>query len=464
MTLRTGFAAALALAAAGAASALTPQEAQRLVADNNRKADGLVRTLEGFRQGVPRVTHLQKQAGGKDWAKIAATAKELDALLALKEGRPTCVSEGKVRYLVAQALSRPVNFLRAAEAEKEYLAAIRLAGTNADERALFSYGYAKFKYDAAENDQPQKWRDEQVAAYSAPGVSARMKLQLLAEGVPGLDYDAEGRKVVGEDPELWDVYTNHRLRQRSWQYAHTMSRLDPVSTPEYGLKACEEGLAHIPEKFRGGYTVWSLRAARRSFLCALGRHAEVERELFLEVADAKDDPARARAYIALAELYKGMAPRYYQPDEPVLAGKCVQAYENAISLDPKNGGYCRSLVDYLGRTKNWTKLGEWIGRMQANGMKIDGKLAGWYGDSWYYAGDYGKAVEWYAACGERMDVCEREPPNRWDRYVGALYALGRYEEALKVSAKLADWFVWKDYKVALRERLQRKIAETTKVR
>ena len=63
--------------------------------------------------------------------------------------------------------------------------------------------------------------------------------------------------------------------------------------------------------------------------------------------------------------------------------------------------------------------------------------AQWAGDLAYYRGDYAKAVEHYSSVKELPRPQSAE--SHYNRYVGALYALGRYDEALKLVPKLIAW-------------------------
>ena len=95
----------LTVLAVESAFALTPQEVQKLVNDNNRTANGLMRKITDTCTGTPRESPYQI-GKAKDFAALKGVADELDKLVALKEGAPTVCTAAKVRLLMAEAYSR----------------------------------------------------------------------------------------------------------------------------------------------------------------------------------------------------------------------------------------------------------------------------------------------------------------------------------------------------------------------
>lgn len=441
----------LTVLAVGSAFALTPQEVQKLVNDNNRTANGLMRKITDTCSGTPRESP-SKIGKAKDFAALKGVADELDKLVALKEGAPTVCTAAKVRLLMAEAYSRPLNLRFTKEARAEFAKAKALA-KDPDEKALIAFESAKFEYDAAEDDQPEKWEAEMKAAYATPGLTPRGKIELLKRGIPGLEFEKDGWEAVKgcADVKVKQAYFERLLWHTSWQ---TQSHgLDPTNTPEYWLSVCDRAIKELGEKDAAGFV-----SRRRGFLRALGRGDEVEKELLAQLLGEKDVRRQISAYAALGEHYEAMAKRYYADPDAGLMKKAITAYRAALDLDPKNGGYRRTLAEAMMRAKDYKGVKELL-EPHVDLANPDPWTVPLLGDCYYYLGDWEGAIRCYEPFGDKLNAGDRIPPNRWDRKANALYALGRYEECLKTVDKLADWLVWKDRKAAYRQRLKKLIGE-----
>ena len=171
----------LTVLAVASAFALTPQEIQRLVNDNNRTANGLMRKITDTCTGTPRESPYQI-GKAKDFAALKGVADELDKLVALKEGAPTVCTAAKVRLLMAEAYSRPLNLRFTKEARAEFAKAKSLA-KDPDEKALIAFESAKFEYDAAEDDRPEKWEAEMKAAADSLDFEQAIELRDRIKGL-----------------------------------------------------------------------------------------------------------------------------------------------------------------------------------------------------------------------------------------------------------------------------------------
>ncbi len=428
------------------ALALTPAEIGRLVQENNGKANGLMRQITDTCQGMPRATP-EKIGTAKDFAKLLAIAAELEKLVQLKEGAPSNCDAAKIHYLLARAYSEPLNLRFTKEARAEFMKAKQLA-KSADDQARYAYDYAKFEYQAAEDDEPEKWETAMTAAYATPGLTPSGALSLLASGVPGLDFEQHGWEIVKgiKDVKPRREYFERLLRHTSPQSpSHS---LDRTNTPEYWLSVCDRAIENLGAKDAGDFV-----GRRRGYLRTLGRGDEVERELLALTLGSEDPREVANAYFTLGGHFEAMAQRYYTPDDPGLLAKAVAAYRAACERDPKNGGWTRTLGAALMHAGDYRGFIEQFAPA-ADFAKPDSWTMPLLGDAYYHLGDWTNAVKCYECLGDGLNPGERTPPNRWDRKANALFALGRYEECLKTVDKLADWLVWKDRKTAYRQKLK----------
>ena len=156
----------------------------------------------------------------------------------------------------------------------------------------------------------------------------------------------------------------------------------------------------------------------------------------------------------LGEHYLAMAKRYYAAPDAGVMKKAVAAMREAYEIRPDS--YRREYVKALVEAKEHQAIVDLLAPT-FDPQKPDPWTAPQLGDAYYYLGEWEKAVDVYAAFGDKLNPGERMPPNRLDRRVNALYALGRYEECLKAVDKLSDWLVWKDRKAAYRQKLKKLI-------
>lgn len=395
-----------------------------------------------------RPKYQRSNPGGKDWKKIADLEKEGLALLALKENVPTTATEAALRRHVAEAYAKPLHLRHVAEAEQAYARA-KAAAKTADDQALTRLSYADFKFREAKDDG-QKWIEEKKAAYQTVGLSAETKLAMLVSGVPGLDYETDGWTVVEKAPELQRRYFERLLGWQGYPNKLQLTWFDKRGDATHLLAVCDKALSVCPEKEREYY-----RGRRRGYLVQLGRIDEAEKELLENV---KKDEKNGSAWMALGEFYANRARRYGAPVDPVVIQKAWAAFDKALACDPKNGGWVRTYIDLAMELSCYDVAKKLLD--QHAGTKPDVRYAGYLGDLAYYAGDYETAVKWYDMHKKHViPQWDRTPPTRQDRIMESLYAVGRYEDALREAENLASWFTWKDYKADVIATLKAKIAE-----
>ena len=440
----------LLLAFIAAAAPAAPDMA--IVKQNNDKLNRLRNELNGYRQGPStRTTYQKSNPGGKDWPRIAEIENEALQLLDLKENAPDSVGKSTIHRVVAVAYSSPIHLRHTADAEREFELARKSAKTP-DDQALVRFDYADFKYREAKDDG-KKWAAEKRAAYDMPGVTPPAKLAMLNVGIDGLDFEKDGWKAVEGHPEFYKEYFLDVLRWDHNPWVHEIDSLDIRGDAEHMLEIAEKAVEVCPDNCKDEF-----RGKRRNYLAKLGRFDEVERELMMDVAAAEKPNRRCGAYAALADFYAGRARRYYAPPDESFVKKCFRAFEQAVECDPQNGGVIRRCIDLAMEFKRHDVAKPLLDKYA--GDKPDERYAGYLGDIAYYAGDYETAAKWYLSH-PKMQQGEREPPNRYDRVVGALYALGRYEEAIKHAENIASWVTWKAYRADLIATLKARIAETS---
>ena len=447
MKTMTKTVAAAMILAVYAASALTPDEAKKLTQENEGRAQALMRQIANTCSRETPRSAPTRIGTAKNFDELRKAADELDGLVALKEGAPANCTAATSRHLLARAYSEPLNLRFTKEARAEFKKALALAKTP-EEKARIGYDYAAFEYAAAEDDRPEAWEKAMVDAYLTPDLPPAVKLDLLALGVPGKDFEKDGWEAVkGGEVRLRARYFSRLLWHTNWQtpsYA-----LDRTNTPEYWLEVCDRAIADLGKRDGADFV-----ARRREYLRLLGRGDEVERALVAETLTVTNQARLSDVYYALARHYEAMAKRYYaNPDADVMR-KALQAMRSAYELRPD--GYRREYANLLLAAKDYRGVVELVGP-RFDPQKPDPWNYGTLGDAYYYLGEWEKAVAVYDSLGEKMPQLERNPPNRWDRKANALYVLGRYEECLKTVDKLSDWLVWKDRKAAYRLRLKKLI-------
>ncbi len=391
---------------------------------------------------------------GKNWEKAEAELAELRSLVALKEDAPQCIDGQRLHFLAAKVYSRPLDLRHAAAADKEFQAAI--AGEkNADMLARMKYDYAKFRLASALDDDPEKWEKAMADALSTPGVSAITKLDLLDAGVPGLDFATEGRKVADGDAAVRTEYYR-RLTDPNRFYGGRDKSLDKVLRKDFScerlLELCDEALARTEPRDAPTFI------GRKSVaLTRLERFEEAE-QLLLTSAAITNAYLR-RTYLGmLGEFYAGRAERYYTGPYVPMLRKALRAYQERLELDPRNGGFARAVVDTAMKTGDWELaklcLDNYCAVFCPN--KTDSYAARYYGDAYYGLGEYDKACEFYGM----YDMPKsRSLPDSNFRYAEALYACGRYAEALAQLDKFPTHGAHRGMLAAWRKSIEEKMAE-----
>ena len=350
----------------------------------------------------------------------------------------------------------PKTNLRQYEAQKAaYLKALA-AATNAFDKARAGLAYAHFEYARAMDDKPAKWRAAALDAYRTPGLEPSQKLALLIKpGVPGLDVEEEGWKVIEGHPELYCEYFNH-LRHITRFGA---SGVEEKTSYEHRLAILEKALGTVPEERRMDYVGDYADALRH-----LGRIEEAEAALLPWGTNA-NPRVRAVAGDRLAAFYRETAKRYYGDPDAATLRKALAACEIVIEarshFDPRPVAF-RQAAEVAFALKDYAKAKHYVDELIAcqekrSPGKPDAEAAALLGDYWYYMGDYEAAVKAYSSV-PALNV-RPAAENSWNRYARALYATGRYEECLAIIPKLAKWCSLADRNKLYERILREKIAE-----
>ena len=355
-----------------------------------------------------------------------------------------------------QKTNRVANLRNNAWLSQNYQAALKVA-TNANEKARIAMAYAKFGYASAIDDDFAKWRQLQRDAYATPGADAALRLQLLKEGVAGLDYETDGWKLVEKESKLlqqtyfWELIDRTRIGT---------SGIEESGSAEHRLAVCEKAIATLgPGAMNGAFV-----SAKATTLLRLGRVDEAERTLQQRLRDAGDNPRlRYTAYESLTDFYRGRAKRYYAEPDPVALRKALVSGEAALAemrkFDERPNGYFAPLAVAF-ELQDYAKVDELLVAYRAccekRKLKFpDAWSAMWAGDLAFYRGQYAKAVEHYSSVKELPRAQSAE--SHYNRYIGALYALGRYDEALKLVPKLIAWCSLADRNALYKRILNQKI-------
>jgi len=233
--------------------------------------------------------------------------------------------------------------------------------------------------------------------------------------------------------------------------------LDPRNGAEYKLKACDEAIAKFEPKYHGEFLACKVR-----LLKATSRWDDAEKVLMgrlFAITNALDG-RRIHVYCDLASLYAERAERYYMKPDRTLALKAIGFWESAFRLSPNNGDILAKIVNEAIALEDLDLAEKTLDRMTAvrRDRKPDSWMAAVYGDIAYMRGDYEKAVAWYKTHPNfpdvRWQVCI---PNSHQRFVGALYATGRYEESLKAIDGCPNFMSFKDANKLHRRILKEKI-------
>ena len=412
----------------------------------NDRAGALIRSLEST----------FGDSKGKNWEKAEAELAELRSLVSLKEDAPRCIDGPRLHHLAAKVYSRPLDLRHAAAAEKEFKAAIA-SEKDPDRLARVKYDYAKFMLDSALDDDPGKWEKAMADAFSAPGVSAKTKLDFLQAGVPGLDFETEGRKVAEGDTGARSDYYRRVTEPNRFYGGIGVKKLEDALRKgvscEHMLALCDEALASVPPQDV------PLFIGRKSIaLTRLERFKEAEQLLLTSAATT--NASLRRTYLGmLGDFYADRATRYYaEPYAPMLR-KALRAYQERLELDPRNGGFARAVVNTAMKTADWKLAKLCLDNYCAVfcAEKPDAFAARYYGDVHYGLGDYEKACEYY---GLYNLPNSRSLPDSNSRYAEALYACGRYEEAIAQLDKFPTYGAYRGMTDTWRRSIREKMAET----
>lgn len=391
----------------------TPQE---LVKQNNEKATPIVRTLQGL-------MNWQNSKLPRNPEFISSNVTELVKLVKLPSGA-NIITEAGAYALAARVYANPLNLRLHDLAKKNYSEAIRLAAAPA-EKAGYSFDYADYMLRAAMEGDPAQWEKVKLEAYSLPELSPAAKLNLLARGVPGLSLEKDGWELVKDLPDLQGQYYTSLLQSiRSAGYSNYNKKANPFdysTSEEHKLEVADKALACEPALQRGKrfFAECKIEALTR-----LEHYSECEKFLYSLVAS---DNQRERAdYSAmLGDFYVGRAKRYYSEPESSILAKASAAYAVAIAHSPSNMGLVRKQIDTLIQMKNYqdaiSSVDYYVSLCRD---KVADRVANrYYGDIYYMMGDYARACEYY----DKFDDTDKAHQRR---YAEALYAVGRYDDAI----------------------------------
>ena len=431
------------------------QAIAQLVKKNNQAVATLRRSVEATWNW-----HNAKKA--KDFGMVSSNVTEILRLISLKEGAADCMTRGDVLALKAKAYAEPLNLRLYAEAKAAYEEAVK-AQEDVDRKAKVAFAAAKYRFLAGQ-DPVEACEKAMVAAYNTPGLNPATKLALLKDGVPGLDYRVEGRKVAeaSKDQKSLNTYYQREATRPSWDDRKVRDPLDPNYCADGMFRTCEEAIAKLEPKYRDWFENRKLELLKE-----MSRWDEVEKALQGRLAAITNvtDRRRVQIYGQLAEMYVTRSARYYQKPDEALTRKAIGFWEEGLKLDPKNGGFFRKIIERAMLIDDW-KLAE--AKLDAlttimKDQKPDAWMTAVYGDIAYYRGDYEKAVAWYKTFEKFPDApTVVKIPNSHQRFAGALYATGRYEECLKAIDQCPNFWSFKDTNAQYRKILKAKIEEARK--
>jgi len=245
---------------------------------------------------------------------------------------------------------------------------------------------------------------------------------------------AAANKAVAELHAAYDsVTTPTKASTRYGGY----DELAEENTSEYRLAKCEEAIAKSPDDATRSF----FRSRKVSLLVALRRYDEA-------MAFAKEMKSESLQ----ATVCRARAARYYAPPDEKWTREAIAHELKAIEGREDNRNLRPVASDLIA-------LQDYKGLLALQDL-LKGKPDAWlgvrFGDACYETGDYPAAVSWY----------EKYPnfkpgegfPNSYQRYAGALYALGRYEDCLKIVDKLPTVGTFKDTNAYYRHILAEKIA------
>lgn len=388
-------------------AAMTPQEINNLRRQNNNKVTELRRNLQQI---------AGKEKAVRDEAFISSNLTEIVKLVKHPEAASTIISESGAYLDAARAYSRPLNLRYYNEAKKYYLGAIQCAATPMD-KANASVEYGKYACDAAMEGTTAEWNKYILDAYNTQGLNTSEKLTLLKGDIPGLDFEEEGDKITkGDRPVRWNYYSELLRRIRKYN-VYGNSTLDPKKSNEYFLEICNRILAD-KDMTDGEY--WSAKTEKVFALKNLERYDEAEK-LLIEMSLQKYNSDKA--IMALGDYYVEMAYRYYADYDKELLKKAILAYS---TVSEKSKEYSlRKIADALFLSKDYDgvikAVEERISLLKDKKATIDDNRL--LANAYFYKEDYANAVKYY-------DLFNDNNVDLQDRYARALYAVGRYEDAI----------------------------------
>lgn len=392
------------------------KEIQQLVRANNQKIAVLKRTLEG-------IANWHNDKTPRNPESINSNITEMVKLIKLPEGGADAVSEAEVQRLAANAYAQPLNLRWYDNAKKHYLEAIKLA-VKPSEKANFAYEYADYMNRAAMEGDAAQWNKAKVDAFDTPGLTEANKLGLLGRGIPGMDFEKDGWKLIADKPELhaWFYRTCFEAISRAtgWQNKGG-NPLAYGQSDEHKLELADKAIADagIGERDKGMFYDKKLEA-----LVGLERFDEAEQFLHSRAAST-NSWQRAEASAKLGDFYVDRSARYYGDPNPALLQKALAAYAVALAHAPQNGGYVRKQVDAMMKAGMYReaipRIDYWVSL--ARDKKADKFMLAAYADCYYYMGDYAKACEYYDRFDDGNQALQR-------RYAESLYVVGRYDDAI----------------------------------
>lgn len=216
------------------------------------------------------------------------------------------------------------------------------------------------------------------------------------------------------------------------------------NTIEYRLAKCDEAAAKATDEATRNF----FRGRKVTLLAVLRRYNEA----MALAKELKDEGL-------LAQVCRRRAARYYaQPNEKLMR-EAIAHYLKAIEGKANNRNLRPLVADYLS-IKDYKAVIELPTRFPA--VNPDMWLGVRIADAHYELGDYATSVAWYA---KYPNFKPSEGfPNSYQRYAGALYALGRYEECLAIVDKLPTVGTFKDTNAYYRHVLTEKIAAAKKAK
>ena len=408
----------------------TPQELQRLVRENNARLTVFRRYLEGMpnwhNDKVPR-----------DPAVISSNVTEMVKLLRLPVGAADAINEAEVQRLAARAYAQPLNLRLFNHAKRHYQEALHLAATPS-QKARLAVEFADYMDRAAMEGDRAQWDKAKRDALATPGLPSADRLELLAEGIPGLDFETEGWKVAAGDPALrirfFELCLGRIAKANAYANNRGGNRLWYGQSDEHKLEIAEKALAEpdVPQR-KIDYFV----KCKQEALVGLERFDEAENFLIGQAATT-NVPRRVMALTMLAEFYVARAQRCFSdPHRPTLE-KAVAAYDAAIALQPQNGGCVVKQIAalmQLGRYDDAIAKVDYLVSISRDKV-ADRQANKLYADCHYYKGDYAGACAYY----DKFDDNDRAMQRR---YAASLYAVGRYDDAIAHIKRSEDGGSWR---------------------